>query len=171
MNDQKMLDLNRLFTIWTCPECDAESEVPLTDLPHIGTPICGHCDNDMNLKGAFLNVTKPLPINSPEDITIQRKTLETVADVIGSDIRGLGFKDSVKRISRDIYKNTDCGASFNMKGLTISLGSIVEGSDAEIHYEYDVAPAYSTEKLKKWVTDTIEKIEEEANQLWNEANG
>ncbi len=43
------LNTNNVWTVWKCPDCSTESEVPVCDWPEIGTPICGKCDSEMEL--------------------------------------------------------------------------------------------------------------------------
>lgn len=56
-------------------------------------------------------------------LTAQR-ALRTLADDYGCDA-------TVEAIARRVYKNTDCGAYFDIVGNDVVVGTIVEGHDAE----------------------------------------
>lgn len=72
----------------------------------------------------------------------------------------------VKEMERQLENQTSCGAWFRLlDNHTIEIGSIVEGSDAEV--ETDPLSWPFTEKEFK---QTLEYIEAEANFLWKEAN-
>ena len=69
---------------------------------------------------------------------------------------------------RRAYKDTDCGAWLRFTETGLEMGSIVEGSDAEI----DTTPLRWTgeEDVAAWLREAITYIEGEADMLWREAN-
>ena len=38
-----------ISTSWSCDDCGESTSAPLTELPEIGTPVCGDCGDDMDL--------------------------------------------------------------------------------------------------------------------------
>ena len=85
--------------------------------------------------------------------------------------RYLGTRTSEESdIAHSVYHYTGCGAWFhwvklNRRVVGVDLGTIVEGSDAEVHTTPLMFPFTSTD----WER-TIEYVEAEAEALWNEAN-
>jgi hypothetical protein len=68
--------------------------------------------------------------------------------------------------AKRVYKGTDCGAWITVKGATVTLGSIVEGS------HYDVNPralAWPFTKEDFW--NALEEIEQEAQTIWDDTHG
>lgn len=66
---------------------------------------------------------------------------------------------------RHLYRDTDCGAWVKFDAIGITLGSIVEGSDAEVwpvvlRYPF-TADDYDA---------AISAIEDQADELWTAAN-
>ena len=47
--DTSSLPSSSITTSWSCNECGENTSVLLTELPEIGTPICGDCGEDMEL--------------------------------------------------------------------------------------------------------------------------
>lgn len=87
--------------------------------------------------------------------------LKPLADAIGCDA-------DIDSISRAIYKGTECGAWIDEKDGMIRIGSIVEGSDAEVCKHL----CYPFTMSNFW--DMVEAVNTEACQLWAEchnANG
>ncbi|MBO5967285.1 MAG: hypothetical protein J6S14_02170 [Clostridia bacterium] len=74
------------------------------------------------------------------------------------------FGTSVNRLERDIYKYTDCGAWITYDSGSVTVGSIVEGSDAE--FSHDFVFPFSSESFDCWL-DELEALTDEA---WHEAN-
>jgi hypothetical protein len=70
-----------------------------------------------------------------------------------------------EQAKRHIYKYTACGAWLAFNADSVQLGSIVEGSDAEVSTDPLRYPFQS-----KVFDDTINFIEREADRLWREAN-
>ena len=70
--------------------------------------------------------------------------------------------------TRRAYKDTDCAAWLRFTETGLEMGSIVEGSDAEI----DTTPLRWTgeEDVGAWLRETITYIEGKAEMLWREAN-
>lgn len=71
---------------------------------------------------------------------------------------------SADRLERDIYKFTDCGAWIHWDSSTVSIGSIVEGSDAEFSNTFCFP--FSSDAYEDWMTE-LEALTDEA---WHEAN-
>lgn len=71
----------------------------------------------------------------------------------------------IEGIKRTIYKFTNCGAWIKFCDDGIKLGSIVEGSDFETQ-TYKLTYPFLMNKF--W--NILQKIEEEASILWDEAN-
>lgn len=74
------------------------------------------------------------------------------------------FETDEKHLERDTYKYTDCGAYIFWNESSVTIGSIVEGSDAEFSKKF-VFPC-TAEEIDKWF-DELEKLTDEA---WHEAN-
>jgi hypothetical protein len=72
---------------------------------------------------------------------------------------------TVDDLKKTVYKYTECGAWIHHENGKIELGSIVEGSDAEVG-PYTLN--FPFEMKSFW--DTLQKIEDEADMLWKEAN-
>ena len=86
---------------------------------------------------------------------MELKNIEDVAEWFGS---------TVPRIERDIYKYTDCGAWITWDEQSVTIGSIVEGSDAEFSKKFNF-PVMS-EGLDDW----MEELENLTDEAWHEAN-
>ena len=71
----------------------------------------------------------------------------------------------VEHLKRDVYKYTACGAWIEWTDRTVTIGSIVEGSDAEFDRTFEF-PVYLSE-IDNWF-DELERLTDEA---WQEANG
>lgn len=72
---------------------------------------------------------------------------------------------SEKALSRRVYKDTECGAWARMEPDGVTVGSIVDGSDAEV---MPTTLRYPFEE-SAWER-MLEEIEAEADRLWKEAN-
>ena len=81
--------------------------------------------------------------------------IDELAFELGSD---------VEHLKRDVYKYTDCGAWIDWTDRTVTIGSIVEGSDAEFSNTFEF-PVYLSE-INGWF-DELERLTDEA---WHEAN-
>lgn len=81
-----------------------------------------------------------------------------------------GCEPIVEQIERSVYKGTDCGAWIKFTETGIAAGSIVEGSDAEVHATPLVWADQTEEEIHAWLDETFEHIEAEAAALWHEAN-
>jgi hypothetical protein len=73
--------------------------------------------------------------------------------------------ETIEQAKKHLYKGTDCGAWIQFEENGIQLGSIVEGSDAEVSTDSLLYPFTS-----KSLEETIAYIESEASCLWEEAN-
>ena len=71
---------------------------------------------------------------------------------------------TVQSIKRDTYKYTDCGAWIDWDDDSISIGSIVEGSNAEFSRTFDLP--CTTEEIDDW----FEELERLTDEAWHEAN-
>ena len=71
---------------------------------------------------------------------------------------------TVSSLKRDVYKYTDCGAWIDWDDDRITIGSIVEGSDAEFSktFLFPVNIAY----IDNW----FEELEKLTDEAWHEAN-
>lgn len=69
-------------------------------------------------------------------------------------------------MSRQLYKSTACGAWIAEEKDGVAIGSIVEGSDADCQTRRIKWADVTAESLE----EAIAAIEEEANELWEEAN-
>tara|TARA_R110000772_G_scaffold249530_2_gene363933 strand:+ start:71016 stop:71327 length:312 start_codon:yes stop_codon:yes gene_type:complete len=81
------------------------------------------------------------------------------------EARELGEK-SFPEVERNTYKFTNCGAWIKETTKGVVVGSIIEGSDAcceEIVLEYPF-------NIKEF-WQALDQIENEADELWREANG
>ena len=87
-----------------------------------------------------------------------------LADYVGESADG-SIAEVEARISRAVYEGTDCGARAWVSETEARLGSIVEGSEAEVNTDPLTFPFDS----KTWDM-TIDYIEGEASALWHEAN-
>lgn len=76
---------------------------------------------------------------------------------------GKGLEDP-EQLHHHIYKYTDCGAWIEWDDEWVTIGSIVEGSDAEFsesfHFPVD------SETLDVWIT----QLEQLCDEAWHEAN-
>lgn len=75
------------------------------------------------------------------------------------------WETTPERIERDLYKYTACGAWINWTEESVTIGSIVEGSEAEF-YKTFLFPVELPE-LDAW----IEELERLTDEAWIEANG
>lgn len=53
-NTPQYVAVDAVQSVWVCEheECDQYGhgiEVPMTELPHIGTPLCGDCEEEMDM--------------------------------------------------------------------------------------------------------------------------
>lgn len=76
----------------------------------------------------------------------------------------MGVKDSGE-LAHDLYKYTECGASIDIQEDGVSVGSIVEGSDAEFYNKF--CYPFESEELDNW----IDELEILCDEAWQEANG
>lgn len=83
---------------------------------------------------------------------------------INDIVKGKGL-ESPEQLEHYVYKYTDCGAWINWDDVSVTIGSIVEGSDAEFSERF-CFPVESDD-LDDWVMQ-LESLCEDA---WNEANG
>ena len=71
---------------------------------------------------------------------------------------------SVSSLKHDIYKYTDCGAWIDWNDESMTIGSIVEGSDAEFSKTFKFP--VSMDEVDEW----YEELEQLTEEAWHEAN-
>lgn len=74
------------------------------------------------------------------------------------------FGTTPEHLEHYIYKYTDCGAWINWTYTKVSIGSIVEGSDAEFDETFEFP--FDSEEVDDW----LEEQEYLTTAAWNEAN-
>lgn len=87
------------------------------------------------------------------------RTLQDLADLLETT-------PDEESLSHRVYKGTDCGAWLKVIDGGVEIGSIVEGSDAETT-TYKLCYPFS----EKLFWDDLQRVEDEASMLWDEANG
>lgn len=87
------------------------------------------------------------------------KIINNIADL------AVAFDTTPERIGRTLYKNTECGAWIAWTDTTVTIGSIVEGSDAEFDQTFRFP--VDLRDIEAWIDD-LEALVDEA---WREANG
>lgn len=70
----------------------------------------------------------------------------------------------VKHLERAIYKGTECGAWINWDDEKLTIGSIVEGSDAEFSKTFKFP--VSSDEIDNWINE----LEDLCEEAWCEAN-
>ena len=78
-------------------------------------------------------------------------------------VKGKGLENA-EQLNHYVYKYTDCGAWIAWDDNSVTIGSIVEGSDAEFSQRF-LFPVDSDE-LDAWVTE----LEQLCDDEWHEAN-
>lgn len=86
-----------------------------------------------------------------------------IINSIDDIVKGKGL-ERPEQLNRHVYKYTDCGAWITWNDNSVTIGSIVEGSDAEFSKSF-LLPVESDE-LDAWVAE-LERLCDEA---WHEAN-
>lgn len=78
------------------------------------------------------------------------------------------YREVESRLSRHVYKYTDCGAQIKLdwENNQLLLWSIVEGSDAEVSADPIPFDKITGDAIQK----AIDYIEDECDVLWHEAN-
>lgn len=74
------------------------------------------------------------------------------------------FGTTPEHIGRTLYKSTECGAWIAWTEETVTIGSIVEGSDAEFDRTFNFPVALEA------VEDWIRELEALCDEAWHEAN-
>jgi hypothetical protein len=87
------------------------------------------------------------------------KVIQSLASVYGC-------KEDVDAISRCVYKHTDCGARFYILNGVPTLGTMVEGSEAELSCAYEGDG--SVESVEQWHDETIEILEAFAEENFHQ---
>ena len=70
-------------------------------------------------------------------------------------------------LERRVYKGTTCGASCQKIDGGIMVGSIVEGVDGDGTEYHKLLFPFTKDQM--W--DTLQKVEEEASEIWNLTHG
>ena len=78
-------------------------------------------------------------------------------------VKGKGL-ERPEQLPHYVYKYTDCGAWITWDASSVTIGSIVEGSDAEFSQSFTFP--VSSETLDDWV----EELEALCDEAWHEAN-
>ena len=74
----------------------------------------------------------------------------------------------VHRIEKALFKGTACGAWIEFPDDGLVVGSIVEGSDVDCEsYSFDWT---GEEDVESFLTNALDEIEMEAEELWRECN-
>ena len=85
------------------------------------------------------------------DMKIEK--IEDLASYLGTEVRLL---------KKDVYKYTECGAWIDWDSREVRVGSIVEGSDAEVGPRHLEFPFDSDD-----YENVIRDVETEADMLWH----
>jgi hypothetical protein len=96
-------------------------------------------------------------------ISADSKTNKSIKGI--KDFLNLVGCETIEEAERAIYKYNDCGPWVKISKEGVKLGSIVEGSDAEV--EADMLKFPFSEKD---YDDTMKWLEAETSVLWKEAN-
>ena len=97
-------------------------------------------------------------------MTTKAAAIEVLKDFFGIDPAA---DPNFDVMSRRLYKATACGAWIIEEKEGVAIGSIVEGSDADCETHRIKWGDITADSLQK----AIDAIEEEAEELWEEANG
>ena len=82
---------------------------------------------------------------------------------------GLQESDDDARLSKALFKGTECGAWIEFTETGLAVGSIVEGSDVDCTTHNLIWTG--EENVEKWLDSALDEIEVEAElifQAWNE---
>jgi len=69
-----------------------------------------------------------------------------------------------EHLEHDVYKYTDCGAWIKWDDDSVTVGSIVEGSDAE--FDNTLTFPFNASEYNEW----IDELEQLCDEAWHEAN-
>ena len=87
-----------------------------------------------------------------------------VINNINDIVKGKGLENP-DQLHHYVYKYTDCGAWINWNDTTVTIGSIVEGSDAEFSRTFTFP--VDSDLLDAWLAE----LEDLTTGAWIEANG
>lgn len=95
-------------------------------------------------------------------MTMKQTVLNALADFYGCESTEESIKEAV-------YDNTECGAFVAFyTDRTVGVGSIIEGSDAEVS---PITIAYTDDgTFIDQFKEAVQEVESQAHQLWLEAN-
>ncbi len=82
-------------------------------------------------------------------------TIEGLAEHVGVEL---------KELERSVYDAYDCGPYIKWDDKGVTIGSIVEGSDAE--FEKTLKFPFQSEDYEDWLNE----LEDLCEKAWNEAN-
>jgi len=91
--------------------------------------------------------------------------IENVNPELASFLNSILWREGSLGWAKSVYKGTDCGAWIRVEHDTVSLGSIVEGSD----FDTDTI-SLQWPFTEKCFWDALDEIELEADIMWREAN-
>lgn len=86
------------------------------------------------------------------------KTINNINDLAAA------FDTTTEHIERVLYKETECGAWISWTDETVSIGSIVEGSDAEFDQTFRFPVDFRD--IEAWIED----LEALCDEAWHETN-
>ena len=86
-----------------------------------------------------------------------------VVNNINDIVSGKGL-ERADQLSHYAFKHTDCGAWIKWDDTSVTIGSIVEGSNAE--FEETFYFPVDSDELDRWV----EELERLCDEAWHEAN-
>lgn len=86
-----------------------------------------------------------------------------IINSIDDIVKGKGLEEP-DQLHRYVYKYTDCGAWIEWDDTSVTIGSIVEGSDAEFSESFTFP--VSSETLDAWLNE----LEQLCDKAWHEAN-
>lgn len=78
-------------------------------------------------------------------------------------VKGKGL-ETADQLNHHVYKYTDCGAWIAWDDNSVTIGSIVEGSDAEFQKSFTFP--VDSDELDAWITE----LEQLCDEAWHEAN-
>lgn len=86
-----------------------------------------------------------------------------IINSIDDIVKGKGL-EKPDQLSHYVFKYTDCGAWIAWDEKTVTVGSIVEGSDAEFSRSFCFP--VDSDKIDEWIGE----LEELCEEAWHEAN-
>ena len=87
------------------------------------------------------------------------KTIHNIAELAAE------YGTTPEHLERAVYKSTECGAWIEWDDKEVRIGSIVEGSEAEV-YPATLSFPFTMQEYE----EAVQEIEADADALWREAN-